>query len=351
MRKLSLVLVLSLLVFSAGKAGDDLSTKLSSVGTDYAKGYLQPLTDAFGADINSGFFHGAKMSNGFHLYFGLKAFAATIPSADQAFSLTENKTIHVDNDFQDQFGNTVHVTKDFDFTLNGTSIPTVFGDDQVKGLVSGTVGFDTTFGGQNHHIEVTYAESTIAGLKKLSFAPLGIPQVTVGTIMGTDFTLRLIPKIDIGDYGSVGFWGVGVRHSISQYLGGDEAPLDIAVGFMIQNFTITAKDTDNTTGAVSDYDLLKAKAWLANVEVSKQFNPITFYGGLQIEKASMDVQYFSTQTVQGAQVKFNPSFSADSKNTFRAIIGINLGLGPLNINADYNVGSTSVLSGGLGFSF
>jgi hypothetical protein len=41
----------------------------------------------------------------------------------------------------------------------------------------------------------------------------------------------------------------------------------------------------------------------------------------------------------------------DAKNTFRAIVGVNLGLGPININADYSMGSISVISGGFGLSF
>jgi hypothetical protein len=321
MRKLSLLLVLTLCIISAGSAGDDLSTKLKTVGVDYAQGYLQPLANAFGADINSGFFHGAKMSNGFHLYIGLRAFAATVPSADQTFNFSTTSTY-----------------QGVDYTLSGTDLPTIFGDENVTGSLKGSLpqfGFDTTV-------------TTISGLKKLSLAPLAAPQLTVGTIMGTDFSLRLFPKTNIGDYGSIGFWGVGARHSISQYFGGDDAPVDIAVGFMIQNLTITAKDT-TAAGEVSDYDLFKASAWLANIEVSKSFSILTLYGGLQIEKSSIDIQYFYNNTA--TQTQDNMKLSMDAKNTFRAIVGANLGLGPLNINADYNMGSTTVISGGIGLSF
>ena len=316
MRKLSLVFVISFLFFNCVRAGDDLASKLKTVGVGYAQGYLQPFANAFGADINSGFFHGAKMNNGFHLYFGIRGFAAMVPTSDQTFNYSESTTY-----------------QGIPVTLSGTDLPTVFGDENTKGVVTGTIP------GSN----LTLTDSTISGFKKLSFAPLGAPQATIGTIMGTDFTLRLFPKTNIGDYGSIGFWGVGVRHSISQYLGGDEAPVDIAVGFMLQSLTVTAKDTTGT-GGINDYDFFKANAWLANIEVSKSFSLLTLYGGMQLEKASMDIQYYSN-------AQDNLKLSMDAKNTFRAIVGANLGLGPLNINADYNMGSTSVISGGVGFSF
>ncbi|MFI5252820.1 MAG: DUF6588 family protein [Bacteroidota bacterium] len=351
MRKLYLLLCLTALMFGIGHA-DDLSSKLSNVASSYATGYLQPLSDAFGADINSGFFHSAKMTNGFHLYIGVKAFAATIPSADQLFNLAYNDSIHVDrmvDDPSNPGGPQIHVQHDFSTTLNGIGLPTIFGDDKVPGVLNGTVSFDTTLGGNVYHIPLTYQKTTIGGVGKINYAPLAMPQVTLGTIMGTDFTLRLIPKTNIGDYGSVGFWGIGVRHSISQYLGGENAPVDIAAGFAIQRFTITAHDT--TGGVSNDYDLLKASAWLFNVEVSKSFSLLTLYGGLQMEKASMDIQYFYNAEVNGTTVKFNPAFSLDAKNTFRAIVGVNFALGPININADYNMGSTTVISGGFGLAF
>ena len=342
MRKLSLlVLVMAVMVAGARAGSDDLGSKLGGVTSDFAAGYLQPIANSFGADMNSGWFHGAQMSNGFHLYFGIKAFGANVPSADQKFSLTFADTVHVDRVI-----NGTQYTFVVPVQLSGTDMPTVFGDDQVKGTVSGSGSIDTNIAGAGpqHIVATVNNKPLIAGLIKTSLAPLAMPQVTLGTIMGTDFTLRLIPTIKLDKYGSIGFYGVGVRHSISQYLGGENAPIDLAAGIAIQKLTI--KDS-------LDNELLGASAFLLNVEASKSFSILTLYGGLQFEKSSMDVHYTYHATLSSNSTPLDVpiNFSMDASNKFRALIGINLGLGPLNLNADYNVGTISVISGGLGFSF
>ena len=50
--------------------------------------------------------------------------------------------------------------------------------------------------------------------------PLAVPQLTIGYIFGTEFIARyvFIPKIGDDVIPSSKLWGIGVRHSISQYL-------------------------------------------------------------------------------------------------------------------------------------
>ena len=339
MRKLFTLLTISILMVAAAHAGDDLGSKLGKVGSQYAAGYLQPVANSFGADMNSGWFHGAKMSNGFHLYIGAKAFAATVPDADQKFTLTYADTVHLDRTIN---GQQVHFVLPIQFT--GTDMPTVFGDENVPGNIKGTAHIDTTVNGTHYVEDVPFSRDLIAGLVKTSLAPLAMPQVTIGTIMGTDFTLRLIPTMNIGKYGSIGFYGVGIRHSISQYLGGENAPVDLAAGVAIQKLTV-----NDSTGS----QLLSASAFLLNIEASKSFSILTLYGGLQYEKSSMDISYTYTRPSDqlNTQLTVPVAFSMDASNKFRALIGLNIGLGPLNFNADYNVGTISVISGGFGLSF
>lgn len=320
MRKFLLVVIAVFVVCSLGRSDDkSLSAYLSKAGATYGQAYLAPLSNSFGADINSGWFHGANPgSNGFHIYLGVKAFAATIPDADKLIPAGLSYTDSVID------GN---IRTQATFTVDPAS-PTVFGDENTNGVAYATV---------NGH---PYTQTVAPGLVSTSIAPLAMPQLTIGTIMGTDFTIRYLPTISIGNYGSIGFWGFGVRHSISQYLGGENAPVDIAVQVAFQGLTI--KDS-------TDFEIVKNSAWLANVEVSKSFSLLTLYGGLQTEKSSMDIAYNYHNTSTNTDIPI--AFTLDAKNTFRAIIGVNLGLGPLILNADYNMGSINTISGGFGLSF
>ncbi|HLX12732.1 MAG TPA: DUF6588 family protein [Bacteroidota bacterium] len=331
MRKTAFLYLLVIFSITAGFSqsgsnnSSNLNDKLGQIGSGYAQSYLQPIGDAFGADINSGFFHTAHIESGFHLYFGIKGFAANVPDADKTMSFDYNDPNAVVTD--PTTGLTVYQGPAHVHAQG----PSVFGSKDVRG----TATFKYTDLTGTH----TVTDSTISGLVDASIIPLGMPQVTVGSIFGTDFTLRYIPSISLGDYGSIGFWGFGVRHSISQYLG-NSIPVDIAVQLAWQSLTI-----QDSTGA----NILKTSAFLANAEVSKSFSILTLYGALQKESSSMDISY-KFKSPDGS-ITEPIAFSLDAKNTFRVVVGATLGLGPLTLNADYDAGSTTIYSGGLGFSF
>ena len=46
----------------------------------------------------------------------------------------------------------------------------------------------------------------------------GIPQLVIGSYFGTELLLRWVPTLNLGsNVGNFNFWGVGLKHSISQY--------------------------------------------------------------------------------------------------------------------------------------
>jgi len=55
--------------------------KLGNFPQSAAKGYIQPLVDVMGANLNSGLYHTASMSKLFGFYVGVKAMAVFIPSS------------------------------------------------------------------------------------------------------------------------------------------------------------------------------------------------------------------------------------------------------------------------------
>ncbi|MCL4509496.1 MAG: hypothetical protein M1470_00255 [Bacteroidetes bacterium] len=321
-------------------SAQDLSSTIGKVGSKYAQAYVTPAANAFGVDLNSGLFHTAKVGGmlpfGLNLYVGVQVGAALITSPDQSFNLSYQDTMY----FSQKIGSQIYRIG-VPATFNTTNAPTIFGSTQ-KGMAIGTASKDTIIAGQPFHFSRTDTINTIGGLLNTSIAPIPIPQVGVGSLFGTDIFVRYLPKIKLSSYGSVSLFGYGIRHSISQYI--PLIPIDIAVQLGWQNFSL-----EDSTGS----KVLNASTFAANLEVSKTFAIITLYGGLQTESSTVDVNYSYTPPV----TQFNPnpqaipiSFSVKGKNTFRALVGFNLGLGPLVINADYSIGAINAVTAGIGIS-
>lgn len=162
---------------------------------------------------------------------------------------------------------------------------------------------------------------------------LAVPQVTLGTVLGTELMVRYLTSISIGNYGAVKIWGVGIRHGITSHF--KKPPVDVAVQFVMQTLNILSPNGS---------DLAETKSLAANLEISKQLSVLTFYTGLQIENTNVDI---TIKTDQNKNIKK----SYDNANKFRAIFGLNLGLDPININGDYSIGRSRTFSAGFGFTF
>jgi hypothetical protein len=257
---------------SSGGNSGNLSQTIDQVGSQYAAAYLQPFENAFGADLNSGFYHTADVgSNGFHFSLSILAGAATVPSSDQTINNFQFASTYK---YTDASGTT---TVNDTFSVRNGS-PTIFGDQNTKGEAYARIhGFDKA------GLPFDFIDSiqTISGLVNTSIAPLPIVQLGLGTIMGTDATIRFLPAVKLGNFGSLGLWGIGIRHSISQYLYpmGD-APFNLTVGLAFQGFYVNDS---------SGNSLIKNSAHMFNAEISKSWSILTVYGGLQSEGSTMDV--------------------------------------------------------------
>jgi len=253
------------------------------------KAYMQPLADAFGANLNSGLYHNAYIKkNGFQLYVGVAVMDAFIPESNKTFTGT---------------------TQGYFSPETSARVPTIFGSSEVV-TVEGEGG-------------TTYA---FPGGLDISNLPLAVPHLTVGSLMGTDATLRWA-AYDIGDeVGKVALFGWGLRHSLSQYL--PLKPVDMAVGFYSQLFSVG--------------DVVDATGWVANIQASYPWRFITFYGGLGYERSTLDIAY--TYEADDSEV----AFDLTGGNTIRTTLGLTLNLGPLKIHSDYTLASQSLLTLGLG---
>jgi hypothetical protein len=266
---------------------DDFISRYSKAN---GSGYLQPLADVFGANFNTGLFHNAHIKKmGFQLYLGVVASTSFIPDKRKTFMATTEGSFA---------------------PVKTAEVPTVLGPAKAVN-VSGNNGTVYAFPG---------------GLD-VSMLPLAVPQLTVGSVFGTDVTIRYFGYNINKDIGKLTVFSWGLRHSISQYV--KVLPFDLAVGFYKQQFNVG--------------DLVKCNSWFVSAQASKRIALFTFYGGLGYENSKMNFHYNyqndNTQVID---------FSLTGSNKIRLTAGLTFNLGPVKLNVDYNLASQSVLCAGLG---
>lgn len=264
---------------------------VSKYGEENGKGYMQPAADVFGATFNSGLFHSAAIKKlGFQAYLGVVTTAAFIPDKRKVFM----------------------ATTEGDFTpVQTAEAPTILGAaESVE--VSGEGGTVYVFPG---------------GLN-ISMVPFAMPQLSIGSLYGTDVTVRFFALSLSEDVGNLNLFAIGIRHSISQYFEG--FPLDLALGGYYNRFVLG--------------DLVESSSWLISGQASKSLKFLTFYGALGYENATFDLQY--DQETEDAEI----AFELKGSNTIRFTAGVTFNLGPLRLNVDYSLASQQVLTAGLGFA-
>ena len=118
----------------------------------------------------------------------------------------------------------------------------------------------------------------IFNAKMLRFA---VPQLTVGSVRGTDAFVRfvLVPKIGENKIPPTTLWGVGVRHSISQSI--PLIPVPIAAQVLYSK--------------MKNGDIYDASGLAYGVQVGKTFSVLSLYGGFKIENSTLKVAYVSTE--------------------------------------------------------
>ena len=299
-RALVVGFALSPLLFSASLAGDGAVQNQISVYTGpNAVGYLQPLANAFGATLNSSFGYSAFIpKSSFHISLEAPVMGVIFSDEDRTFAAT------TESGFQPTTTQTV---------------PTVVGDGSAV-TVPGTGGAAFSFPG---------------GLDLNSFG-LVVPQLRLSSIAGTEAVVRWIAyESGDADIGKVDLFGIGGRHSISQYMGPSPV-VDLAVGLLWQTFNVGENDRGG--------DFVQTDALSIQLQASKRA-PVGFmtfepYATFAWEKLSADLSYDDTN---GDPVEV----SLDGENDVRFTVGAGFNFVAGQIWADYSFANTSNFSFGL----
>lgn len=293
-RLLSLAAAACTLLFltTTGHAQSDLEKTLQQFNATDVKGYIQPLADLFGANMNAGMFHDAEIAKtGFHLSFELVGMGASV------------------------------------------------GDNQKNYRLSAPAGFNpatfstaTMFGGKRDSVVDTKTNLKYFGIAdgfvNTSIFPLGAPQLTIGDIYGTRAIIRFIAVPAMKGFPGATLWGLGLQHSVSQYI--PAIPLGVAAHVFYSKFSFG--------------DLVNFSGLSIGAEASKSFSVLRVYGALAWEKSSMQLKYTPTNaTIPAVDI------TMDGANNFRATVGLGIHVAFFSIFADANFGSITNFSAGIGF--
>jgi len=300
--------LLVLIVCLAPSASAQINNQLSAYTGANAMGYLRPLANAFGADLNTGIFRSAsipKMRPTVRLE--IEVMSVLFGDGDKTFRA---------------------VTEQGFSPAQRVEAPTIVGSEKAV-LVEGDGGTTYAFpGGFNLH----------------SFA-LAAPQLRIGGIFGTEAIIRYFSLKISGegkeskDLGDIGLFGFGLKHSISQHLPA-MLPLDVSAGFFWQKFTLGK----NKEGG----HLMSSNAFSFGVQASKKL-PVFFvpYAGLSYDTHKMDLAYDSKATGTEKTVKVD----FEGTSTMHLTLGLMFNVPGLNLFGEYDIASQSSFSFGLGLGF
>lgn len=240
-----------------------------------------------------------------------------------------------------------------------------------------------------------------AGLDMTKFFA-AIPQIEIGSLYGTEALVRFIPPIDMGkNIGKFAFWGLGLKHSISQYftdykryaeysideydslrsLG--ETPLDMAAQIVYQGTSLVNKV--GVTNAELD---ATATMFDFNLQFSKKLNKnFELYGGYSLETIFINAHYLyyipwdlqiklglvtekldengkpmiDPETGWNIYEKRPPEFPGDeypqssivkvNDINHKLIFGVNFNYEKFNFFLDFNFSKFSIFTGGVSYRF
>ncbi|MEW5843284.1 MAG: DUF6588 family protein [Bacteroidota bacterium] len=352
-KRIFTVLVILGLICSAAVKAQSLQETLSSLSSIVGKAYVKPVISAFGSNLNSGWVSQVPSATklGFHLDVKIIAMGSFFPSDVKSF--VESGQFY----FSDQQAATIiQNTK----TAPAPGSPAY---NQLKTQILNTpfnVNFSgpTIVGSKSQYLSInfpgekfqgyqltstTFTANAVKGfLDELPAFPTAAAQLTVGTVFGTNVSIRYFPDTEVKDMGKFSFFGAGFIHNIGVWFP-NPLPLDLGVGFFTQKMKVG--------------DIFESTAAQYGIYASKTFGFIvsfTPYVGLTMEtsKTTVSYNYQSNQTVSGVPVPpVKISFDIDGENSSSAVVGFNLHLAVVNINADYKFAKTSTASAGVSFGF
>lgn len=319
----------------------------------YLQAYVSPWANAFGAGLNGSWYNTAKP----HVFGGFDITASfnvgIVPTSAGKFDISS-------------------IGLSSDITGTGTA-STVSGPNVAGPLMTYSSG------------GYTLATFNAPPGTNWNYIPVPTLQVGIGLPLGTELKGRFIPKIPIKG-GDISLWGIGLMHSIMQYIPGHKLiPVDASIfagytrlsgnvplnlqpdGTIAWNYATVDPTTyfsgQNLAGAI--------EALNVSAIGSVNLRIITFYAGLGYSKTKTSLKLegnFPTPVVVSTpspRVEYNdvpgggsiktgadfPKINIENFSGLRANAGFRIKIAVITFHVDYTRSQYNVVSAGLGVSF
>jgi hypothetical protein len=325
----------------------DFLKSAPSDAVKFIEAYITPWANAFGAGLNGSWYNTAKPHKfgGFDITFGVNV--GFVPSSAESFEISS-------------------LGLSSSITGSGTA-PTIAGPTDDGPALTYTEG------------GVTLATFNTPPGTAWKYIPVPTLQAGIGLPFGSELKVRLIPRIPVSD-GDVMLWGLGLMHSIMQYVpGNDLIPADASVfaGYTRLNGNVPlslpygAPSNYVTYNEETDFNnqSLSVTVGALNVCAIGSFNlpVISFYGGLGYSRTRTLAELkgnFPTPVLVATgtpHAEYNdsgvrkgsdfPEMDIKNFSGLRTNIGFRIKLAVVTFYADYTRSQYNVLSAGLGVSF
>lgn len=314
--------------------------------------YLRPAAEGFSSGLNSGWFSKAGANRLFGVDISFNVSAAFIPNSLKTydFAALNTEKLQLQNPTQNM-------------------VPTLFGPETETGvrLVENVNGVPTTV-----------FEFDLPGGIDFDYMPGIMGQITVGTILNTDISLRFIPEVTFRkDTGSISLFGLGVKHELTQWL-----PLSMAIPFDISvagGYTTLLAEGDSKGPPPSGQNIrndypdshwdnqnIRMRSYGSNYNllVGKSVPGFSIYVGVGYEEShtrlsangnypivETDPQITNPNQLKIESLEDPLDFRIDGRNYTRYLAGVRFKLVILTISAEYTYTDMPVGNIGVGFSF
>lgn len=328
-----------------------LEETIQQLSEDAAKSYVKPVSDGVGANLNTGWYQKSPppVKTGFNISIGVVAMGTFVGedqlsfSTEGAYYFQEDEALELaqqipnwsqlppatQNEIIQQIINT-----QFSVSISG---PTVIGSEQEHVTVS-TSTQTIQVGNQTYTIPGETVELDVTGLvEKPPLLPTAAPQLTIGTVMGTQLTFRYAPSIKISDaIGSMKYFGFGIVHNPAVWFK-EPLPVDFALGYFRQRIKI-GSTFEEKTNAFGIYASKTFGGFVAS---------ITPFGGFMFESSEMHITYAYQVSNDAPPIDVDVRIDGSNKNRF--LLGVGFSVVGINLVADYNFGSVKTGSVSLMF--
>ncbi|MCX6254535.1 MAG: hypothetical protein NTV31_08680 [Bacteroidia bacterium] len=315
--------------------------------------YVSPWTNAFGAGLNGGWYNTAKPHKlgGFDITTSFNL--AFVPSSADKFDISK---------------------LGLSSSLTGTGTTSTISGPK-------TSGPPMTYNANG----VTLASFNAPPGTGWKLIPVPTAQIGIGLPLGTELKGRFIPKISYKD-GNISLWGIGLVHSIMQYVPGNELlPFDVSlfggytklktnVPLGLQPETTIAQNYSSPFSSASSFNNQNLSIIVSALNISAiaslNLPVVTFYGGIGYCKTKTQIEFTGNFPIpvlvtpalpavpypeyNNSGVKTSkdfPKMNIENFSGMRANIGLRLKFSVITIHVDYTRAQYNVVSTGFGISF